>query len=91
MALAPTSRKANNVARISAIVIFVFCSVTVACQEILTEKLAFGQETLIKTLLQQKQPSIKQGKRFGANKKKNIGTNIHLGNVVLSFRWRALY
>jgi N-acetylneuraminic acid mutarotase len=58
MALAPTSRKANNVARISAIVIFVFCSVTVACQEILTEKLAFGQETLIKTLLPRKQPSM---------------------------------
>jgi hypothetical protein len=30
-------------------------------QEILTKKLAGSQETLIKTLLQQKKPSIKQG------------------------------
>jgi len=30
------------------------------CQEILTEKRAVGQETLTKTLLQQKNPDIKQ-------------------------------
>jgi hypothetical protein len=32
----------------------------VLCQEILTKKLAVGQETLTKTLLQQKNPDIKQ-------------------------------
>jgi hypothetical protein len=35
----------------------------VLCQEILTKKSPFSQETLIKTLLPQKQPSIKQEKR----------------------------
>src|SRR4030043_71160 len=44
-------------------IVFLLGSKYAACQEFLTKKSPFSQETLIKTLLQQKQPNIKTGKK----------------------------
>jgi hypothetical protein len=62
----------------------------ITCQEILTKEKQVSQETLIKTLLKPKTQASNKEKRFGAHEKKNSGTNIHLGNVVLGCHWRAL-
>jgi len=56
------------------------------CQEILTKLGVLGQETLIKTLLPQKQPSIKQGKKgFDAVMKRTVlAIILILGLIILA-------